>query len=76
MSAFCLFFLFRNGEVGRESGPNEGEQTGSVQELVHLVSQLSARGPRWSHAQLVQVEDVLEIKHVQRKMNVGQRGLV
>lgn len=45
----------RNGEVRWEGGLYKGEQTCSVQQLVHMVSQLSPRRPRWPYAQLVQV---------------------
>lgn len=45
----------RNWEVGGEGGLDEGEQTGPVQQLVHLVPHLQTRRPRRPHAQLVQV---------------------
>lgn len=56
---FIYFFTppptCRNWEVGREGGLDEGEQTGPVQQLVHLVPHLPTRWPRRPHAQLVQV---------------------
>lgn len=65
-------FSGRNREVRWEGRLDKGEQTRSVQQLVHLVSQLSTRRACWPHAQLVQVRlslDAARVDHLQIYVN-------